>query len=365
MTRVPAQVPVPALAGSQGAVTELTGAAGPPRRWWSTVRRNHTGRCRAGRAARATRVAGVPLVLALLGLAAAPSVIPIRHGDTLWDLAHRYNTTVAALRQLNDLPGDTIYAGQTLLVPTDDGGRTTPTITHQVRPGDTVGAIADRYDVPMSALADRNGLAGEMRIYPGQQLQIPRSPGGSENSPAEPDTSRPTTSDTETDSAGPGGVSGPDGTWHYPPRVTASAAQHQAVLSDRPVPSKEHLRGLIRQTARELGVEEALALAIAEQESGFRMNVVSAADAIGAMQVLPSTGRWLSNDVVGRDLDLLDTEDNVLAGVALLRLLTRSAPMDQAVAGYYQGLESVRTKGMYQDTKRYVANVLALRARWL
>jgi hypothetical protein len=36
----------------------------------------------------------------------------------------------------------------------------------------------------------------------------------------------------------------------------------------------------------------------------------------------------------------------------------------QAVAGYYQGLQSVRDNGMYASTKAYVANVMALRQRY-
>ena len=35
-----------------------------------------------------------------------------------------------------------------------------------------------------------------------------------------------------------------------------------------------------------------------------------------------------------------------------------------AIAGYYQGLASVRSRGMYEDTQRYVANVQALRSRF-
>jgi soluble lytic murein transglycosylase-like protein len=121
---------------------------------------------------------------------------------------------------------------------------------------------------------------------------------------------------------------------------------------------------MIRGTARALGVDPALALAVAEQESGFHQRVVSPADAIGVMQVLPSTGRWVGREVVGRPLDLLDASDNVLAGVSLLAVLTRAAPVRTAVAGYYQGLASVRRHGMLPDTRRYVANVLALRRHW-
>ena len=35
-----------------------------------------------------------------------------------------------------------------------------------------------------------------------------------------------------------------------------------------------------------------------------------------------------------------------------------------AIAGYYQGLGSVRSRGLYDDTQQYVANVQALRSRF-
>ena len=123
------------------------------------------------------------------------------------------------------------------------------------------------------------------------------------------------------------------------------------------------MRALIVRTAKQHGVDPALALAISWQESGFNMRAVSVANAIGAMQVIPSTGEWISS-VVGRRLDLLKPRDNVTAGVVLLRILTRSASQRAAVAGYYQGLTSVRERGMFPDTKRYVANILALRKQF-
>jgi hypothetical protein len=70
------------------------------------------------------------------------------------------------------------------------------------------------------------------------------------------------------------------------------------------------------------------------------------------------------SDVLGRDLELTDTRDNITAGVALLKVLLDAAPERVAVAGYYQGLAGVREHGMYRDTRRYVANVLALKERF-
>jgi hypothetical protein len=83
------------------------------------------------------------------------------------------------------------------------------------------------------------------------------------------------------------------------------------------------------------------------------------------MQVMRYTGSYLGTDVVHRNLDLFRARDNVTAGVALLSVLTNEARSTrQAVAGYYQGLQSVRDHGMYASTKQYVANVMALRTRY-
>jgi soluble lytic murein transglycosylase-like protein len=81
------------------------------------------------------------------------------------------------------------------------------------------------------------------------------------------------------------------------------------------------------------------------------------------MQVIPAGGQWAS-DLVGRRLNLLDATDNVTAGVVMLRTLERATGRtDLAVAAYYQGLGALRSRGMYAETRRYVANVTALRKR--
>jgi LysM repeat protein len=283
----------------------------------------------------------VPAALAVLMTASAPGVIRIRPGDSLWAIAHRYGTTVAVLRALNQLPGDVIYAGRALLVP----GRAAPaprtaTVRYRVRRGDTVSAIAARYRITVGAVIAANHLNRRATIRLGQVLAL-RVRGRPARAPALKPVAR-----------------------RYPPAVTAAAARHRGLLAHRRMPSRAAVRDLIRRTARSVRLDPALALAVAQQESGFQQRVVSPADAIGVMQVLPSTGHWLAAEVIGRPLDLLNARDNILAGVTLLSLLTRAAPLRQAVAGYYQGLASVRKHGMYADTRRYVTAVLTLRARW-
>ena len=105
-----------------------------------------------------------------------------------------------------------------------------------------------------------------------------------------------------------------------------------------------------------------LALAVAWQESGWRQRRVSAAGAVGVMQVLPATGRWMSL-YVGRRLNVYGLGDNIEAGVVLVRLLRGETSLRRAVGAYYQGLGSVRRRGLYPSTRHYVRNVLALDRR--
>lgn len=108
-----------------------------------------------------------------------------------------------------------------------------------------------------------------------------------------------------------------------------------------------------------MGVDPRLALAFAHQESGFNHRSVSPANAIGAMQVIPSSGQWAS-DLVGSKLNLLDPYDNATAGIAIIRSLVRtSKTLDVAIASYYQGQYSVTQHGMYADTLGYVRSVKA------
>jgi soluble lytic murein transglycosylase-like protein len=122
----------------------------------------------------------------------------------------------------------------------------------------------------------------------------------------------------------------------------------------------------VQQVAAAYGVSPSLAAAIAWQESGFNNSMVSAANARGVMQVMPGTWDYVQANLAGRALDPNSAVDNVHAGVLYLKRLLADSGGDEntAIAGYYQGLGSVRSRGMFDDTQRYVANVQALRSRF-
>ena len=278
----------------------------------------------------------------------------VRAGETLSSIADRYSTTITSIAKANGMsPRSFIFPGQTLrLSATSKASRGTGTGTtstkasqrtasgtaYRVRAGDTLLGVASRHDRTVSALVKANGLRGTT-IYAGQRLVIPA-----------PATRKANASNSFF------GV-------RYPDKVVANAARNRDILRTRSVPTRAQTKAMVAATARRHGVDPKLALAIAMQESGWNQRQVSVANAVGIMQVIPSGGEWASS-LIGRRLNLLDAQDNVTAGVVMLRALTRSAPtQDIAIAGYYQGLSSVRSRGMYTDTKRYVAGIKALQGR--
>jgi len=202
--------------------------------------------------------------------------------------------------------------------------------------GDTVSGIAARYGTTVAAISSANALGNRSLIRIGQQLTIPGAIASTPKTPLVGNTF-----------AGR----------RYPEAVVASANLNKATLLSLGVPTKAQMQAKVAATARAMGVDPALAQAIAFQESGFNHTAVSPANAIGTMQVIPSSGEWASL-LVGRHLNLLDPDDNVTAGVAMLRqLVGTSTDLPTAIAGYYQGSTSVRRNGMFADTRVYVANI--------
>ena len=279
--------------------------------------------------------------------AAAPTYT-VRSGDTVSAIASRHGTTVAAVVAANGLDARAfIRVGQTLTVPGAAAPAPAPapaaaaTGTYTVRSGDTVSAIAARHGTTVSAVVAANGLDARATVRVGQQLTVPGAAAAAVQLVGDTFAGRT-----------------------YSSQVVGAANENKATLLASGVPSRADMQAKVAATARAMGVDAALAQAVAHQESGFDHTAVSPANAIGTMQVIPSSGEWASQ-LVGRPLNLLQPDDNVVAGVAILRSLVRTSPdLPTAIASYYQGAASVKRYGMFADTRRYVANVQTLMTRF-
>ena len=99
----------------------------------------------------------------------------VKAGDTLWSIANRFNTTVDAIKSLNNLTSNNLSIGQVLKIPglstgTDTGTGTTTTYT--VVSGDTLWNIANRFNTTVDAIKSLNNLSNNM-LSIGQVLKIP------------------------------------------------------------------------------------------------------------------------------------------------------------------------------------------------
>jgi soluble lytic murein transglycosylase-like protein len=157
-----------------------------------------------------------------------------------------------------------------------------------------------------------------------------------------------------------------------PGRVPVVKARPPAApASPRPVAipaSRAKLGKHFARYAKEAGVPEDLAMALAWQESGWQTGIVSSTRATGVMQLMPDTVTFTSRTLLRlpKNLDPGDPAANIRMGTRFLRyLLDRSGgDTGPALAAYYQGLRSVRERGTFPETRRFVANVLALRHRF-
>lgn len=228
---------------------------------------------------------------------------------------------LARFQAAHSLPADAIAGSQTYraLAGGAKGSFTPPAQlpTYTVKAGDGFHSIAGRLGISPLVLAQQNRLELSAVIVPGQKLVLP----------AGTRTSAPT-------SPTPG------------PPVAAT---------------RDAVRASINHWSSVYGVDPKLARATAWMESGFRHDVVSSAGALGVMQLLPGTWQWVEQVLLGTTTPRT-YDGNVRVGVRYLRWLLDQFKGDTrlALAGYYQGAQAVRDRGLFDDTKQYVAVILKL-----
>lgn len=274
--------------------------------------------------------------------AAAARTHTVLAGEHLTGIARRYGVTIAAIAAANRIADPSrIYAGQRLAIPGVAAPAAAPPPSppspaapapvaaaprsHTVRAGEHLTGIARRYGVTIAAIAAANAIADSSRIYAGQRLTIP---GGTPPAAA--------------------------------PRASSAMPASMATL----VAEREAVRRVIVEEAQRFGVPPAFALAVAWQESGWRQNVVSWAGAVGVMQLLPATGEWVGEAMLGASVDIHNLRHNVRAGVRLLAhyLQRYDGSRDLVLAAYYQGQTAVDRHGVYPVSRPYIASIKVLEA---
>ncbi len=274
-------------------------------------------------------------------VAPAPLIHVVSAGDTWWDLAARYRTTVAVLAATNHLPNPSlIRIGQALAIPQAVAPAPQPapanpapapaapassSVTHVVQAGETLWVISGRYGVSIQAIVGANGLASASFIRTGQRLVIPTSGG------VVPSTA-------------------PASTAGMSPDMAAKVADRGAA------------RDLLLSAAAEFGIPAPFMLAVSWHESGWQPGVVSYAGAVGLMQLMPSTADWVAGSMLHEAAAINDPRWNARAGARLLAyyLARYQANKTKVLAAYLQGMTSVEQIGVLVSSQPYINSILAL-----
>ncbi|ETY73907.1 gamma-D-glutamate-meso-diaminopimelate muropeptidase [Lactiplantibacillus fabifermentans T30PCM01] len=124
-------------------------------------------------------VGAVGLLLAT-GQAANAASVTVKSTDTVWSLAQQHGVSVKSIEKLNKIQAldentDLIYVGQKLQISGKSSQSSTTKSnngTYTVKAGDTLWALADKYNTSVHALQKLNGLSGDL-IVVGQALKVP------------------------------------------------------------------------------------------------------------------------------------------------------------------------------------------------
>jgi peptidoglycan hydrolase-like protein with peptidoglycan-binding domain len=183
--------------------------------------------------------------------------------------------------------------------------------SYVVRSGDTLTAIAKRYGLTVPELARANRIDADRVIVIGSSLKVPA-----------------------------------------PPAPLALAAAPSTV------------RSRLDAWAVRLGLSVHLVRALAWMESGYQPNVVSNVGARGVLQTLPTTRQYVETVLAGHSIPHTLDGDIETGLLYLKHLLGVFNGNDQlALAGWYEGEDAVEHVGIYNETKPFVADVLALSTR--
>jgi membrane-bound lytic murein transglycosylase D len=96
-------------------------------------------------------------------------VYVVKRGDSLYQIASSFNTSVAEIKRRNNLKSNTLQVGQKLTIQT---GNLSGATQYTVRSGDTPYEIAKKFGMNLNVLLTLNGLNSRSKIYPGQKLWV-------------------------------------------------------------------------------------------------------------------------------------------------------------------------------------------------
>ena len=96
----------------------------------------------------------------------------VKQGDTLWGISNQYGVNVSDLASLNNVSADTLKVGMILKIPTKSGTNPDNMFMYTVKKGDSLWNIARVYGTSVEEIKRINYLTNN-NLYIGQVLRIP------------------------------------------------------------------------------------------------------------------------------------------------------------------------------------------------
>ena len=191
--------------------------------------------------------------------------------------------------------------------------------SYVVRPGDTLTALAQRFGLSITKLAQENKLDPAHALLIGTRLTI---------------------------------------------ATPVMAAAPAAFVESAAQATSSQIRSRLDFWAAHYGVSQRLVRALAWMESGDQARVVSSAGATGVLQTLPSTRDYVEEVLVGQLLPR-SVDGDIQVGVLFLRHLLQTFGGSErlALAAWYQGPVGVQQGTIFAVTNTFVDDVLALESR--
>jgi LysM repeat protein len=269
------------------------------------------------------------VALGALVTAGSAASYTVRSGDTLARVARRHGVSVEALAKANGIRDiHRIVVGAHLVIPGVDPApaAAVATTSYTVQAGDTLERIARRFGTTVTVLARANRLADVHVVRLGRVLTVPAG------------------------------------------ATAAGPAVSRTGLPDRLRSSPDRLALMPRfdHWARTYGVPADLLKAMTWVESGWQSARVSRTGAVGIGQLMPATVDFVSDVLLRTPLNVREPDHNIRMSARFLRYLLdqNGGRADRALASYYQGLRSVRERGIFAETRVYVGAILAWQPRF-
>ena len=96
----------------------------------------------------------------------------VKNGDTLYGISKQFNTSAQKIRELNNLKNDNIVPSQVLIISENNGTNPNECVIYTVKKGDSLYEIAKKYNTSVDAIKRYNNLTTN-NLSIGQKIRIP------------------------------------------------------------------------------------------------------------------------------------------------------------------------------------------------